>query len=113
MTVERAEYRGAELVRKFQKDYFAEKAKEVEERKAKWGNKRTKKEGEGEGKEEVKEEVKEEEFVLPKVNFVFTFTFNLHLHLHPHLHLHLHLHPHPGLRVEADWPGRRSDQGGH
>jgi len=66
VTVERAEYRGAELVRKFQKDYFAEKAKEVEERKAKWGNKRTKKEGEGEGKEEVKEEVKEEEFVLPK-----------------------------------------------
>merc|ERR550519_1526614 len=65
-TAEGMEYRGAPLVRKFQKEYFAEKAKEVEERKAKYGNKKQKKEGEGEGKEEVKEEVKEEEFVLPK-----------------------------------------------
>jgi len=66
VTAEAVEYRGAPLVRKFQKEYFAEKAKEVEERKAKYGNKKQKKEGEGEGKEEVKEEVKEEEFVLPK-----------------------------------------------
>jgi len=60
------------LIKKFQKDYFAEKAKENEERRAKHGKREGKKVEEGgDNKEAIKkedvkkEEVAEEEFKLP------------------------------------------------
>lgn len=62
-------YKDALLVKKFQKDYFAEKTKENEERKAKYGNKKAgaaKTVGEKGDEGAKKEEPVEEEFVLPK-----------------------------------------------
>lgn len=56
-------YKGEPLIRKYQKDYLAEKEKEFEERRKKRGEKeKPKKEGAG---QEVKQEEKEEECRLP------------------------------------------------